>query len=879
MTASILSVRLFGEPLFLWQGKPLTRLQPKIQALLCYLATEPEGVRRESLAELLWPPRRLQSVRQALHVLRTLPGSDQWLSADDVVRLIADVDVRHFEAALYLGQPETALEHWTARATFLHGVRPETPAFEDWLSASRIRLADLRQVALRDVVAGAEGRGDLAQAVQAAREWVRGDLLDEEACCKLMRLERRAGHLEEALAAFETCRGVLRRDLGVEPAPATLAVLREVEVGPPGTARTALLARAAPDLPPGPESLFGREQDLVEILRALGQARQVLLQGFGGSGKTALAREVAAHWMQARRGAVLWLEMGRDEPDDVIDALARPFDAEQSLARLPAAQKPAALRSLLKERGVTLLVLDDVWNGYTLARAAEMLPGDTVLLATARHRYPGLKRVPVSALPLAAAQALLAYHARRSLDPQEGAGDLCMLLQRHAFALRLAGITLRVTGQTPRALWTRLAEHPHTLRPPDAPPDTVPGVEDLLQVSLRELNDPAYEAFLAFGALFSPGVTPDLLARVLRRELPAVEDALQELVDHGLAERHAQPGRDLVVYRLHDLARSYARAREAPRPQTALTAALSFLREHKDDLEALDAEIANLLGAAEYADGAGEAAALTECLLLLTVRGRYFTARGQSPRLRGLLERAAQVAVQQQAWAAAHRLYGKLGDIHQIYLHRYGDAAASYRRAQQAARQCQDLAREALYLNMLGIVLLHQGEPEARPRLQEAARLAQSCGHPLTWTSVLNDQACAHMLQGEFTVAQTLLRTALGVLPPALPGQEAELDKQRFYLTLNLGETEFELGECGAAVRHKRQALEFARTQDHTLWIADALGDLAVMAQRQHQPSEAQALAAQALDLYQQVGAVGASQVIVNALREHGLTLEGVGIG
>lgn len=875
MTVPVLSVRLFGEPLFLWQGKSLGHLQPKMQALLCYLAAEREGAHREALAELLWPPRRMQSVRQALHVLRSLPGSDQWLRVGDLVYVDADVDVRRFEAAVRLGQPEEALTHWATSTTFLHGVQAETPHFEDWLGAARLRLEDLRYAALRDLMAEAEGRGDLALAIKAARERVRLDPPDEEACRRLMRLERRVGNVEGALAAFEACRSALRRELGAEPGPDTLATLREVEAGTGGATRVAVLALAAHDLPGGPDVLFGREQDLREVLRVLSGPRRALLQGFGGSGKTALAGAVAAHWLEARRGAVLWLETGRDEPDAVMDALARPLGAQQQLARLPSAQRAGALRALLEERGVTLLVLDDVWNAYTLARVAEVLPAGAALLATARHRYPGLPRVRVGELPPSAARALLAHHAGRAPDAGEGAGDLCGLLQGHPFALRLAGITLRVTGQTPGELCARLAPHPHVLQPPPAssPDEGAADVEDLLRVSLQHLSDPAYEAFLGCGALFSPGATPQLLALVLRRDPRAAEDALQELTQHGLAERQAQPGKDLVVYRLHDLAYSYARAREAPRASAAAAAALSFLQEHKDDLEALDAEIANLLGAAEHAGQAGQFHAFVEFLLLLTVRGRYFTARGQSPRLRELLREAAQAAEQQQDWEAAHRLYGKLGDIHQIYLHSYREAGEHYGRARQAARLCQDVAREALYLNMLGIGLLHQGRSEAAAHLRDAVVLAQSCGHVLTWTSVLNDQACAHLLKREFVAAQALLRAALEVLPPAQPGQEADLEKQRFYLTLNLGETEFELGHHAAATRLKEEALELARAQDHILWIADALGDLAVMAQRLRNPSQAQALAGQALELYRQAGAEGAGQVIVDALREHGLTL------
>src|SRR4029453_17428482 len=126
-----------------------------------------------------------------------------------------------------------------------------------------------------------------------------------------------------ARAKFETCRYVLREELGIEPAEATLLLrdeiarwggfteLGEVDAGPAGTSAgpagagtSPLVAAIAPAATgraasrphalalPGPlTTLVGREQELARLQTLLDDAacRLVTLVGPGGIGKTRLA--------------------------------------------------------------------------------------------------------------------------------------------------------------------------------------------------------------------------------------------------------------------------------------------------------------------------------------------------------------------------------------------------------------------------------------------------------------------------------------------------------------------------------------------------------------------------------------------------------------
>src|SRR5690554_3928620 len=77
--------------------------------------------------------------------------------------------------------------------------------------------------------------------------------------------------------------------------------------GPAGAGREAAPATARLPLPP--TSFIGRERELSALHSLLGSTRLLTLTGIGGSGKTRLALELAAHARAARGDAVAWLEL------------------------------------------------------------------------------------------------------------------------------------------------------------------------------------------------------------------------------------------------------------------------------------------------------------------------------------------------------------------------------------------------------------------------------------------------------------------------------------------------------------------------------------------------------------------------------------------
>ncbi|HEX2905521.1 MAG TPA: DUF4062 domain-containing protein, partial [Phototrophicaceae bacterium] len=236
----------------------------------------------------------------------------------------------------------------------------------------------------------------------------------------------------------------------------------------------AILASMPEDVPGQPERLVGRDDLLTEVNSLLDKGKRVLLQGFGGTGKTALAATLATTRLQAGKGAVVWLRAGTEDRDGLLAALARPFNAEQTLIKESSISAQArVVRLLLLEQQVKLVVLDDVWNGRALNQLLNVnaLPAGMPVLVTSRHRYSGLTRIDIGRLTRAAALELLGHFGDPDWANDSLADKLCAKLGDHAFAVRLAGLTLALDELSPGELLKRIETAPYKLAAPDGAED------------------------------------------------------------------------------------------------------------------------------------------------------------------------------------------------------------------------------------------------------------------------------------------------------------------------------------------------------------------------------------------------------------------------
>ncbi len=832
-----LELRLLGPPRMRFDGRDIELPQPKILALLAYLAITRRPCPREELTELLWGVGRGKNLRMALYNARRLPGADAYLDAGDPVALAAESDLAAFEDAVREGAFLRACAALgSPGGVLLAGSDGVAPAFDAWLEEQRRRVATDVHDATAGAAREAERRGDLAAALAHAHALADADPFDEAAQRLLMSLEHARGHTEAALWHFERLRRRLRDELGSEPAPETRALFRDIERGLHGAGERARRLTRPEEVAEGPERLLGREALVGEALGALEGGARVLLHGLGGIGKTAVAAAVTARWLASGRGTALWATAAGDDAEALADTLARALEpptgrggapASRMLAR--ATDKPRALRALLQEAAVALLVLDDARNPYVLARALEAVPEGVPVLVTARRRTPGLRRLAVERLAAPDADALLELHAGRALG--EAGARLAARLGAHPFALRVAGARLAREATDADALLAELGAAPHTLRlPPELAGHGPQSVASLLEGSLEQISDAAFEAFLAAGALFAPSVTPALLGTLLRREEEAVEEALFELQSWALSERIAEPGSDIVRYRMHDLAYAFARHNRSLRPRSATRACLTYARHRTADLAALDAELPNLLGAAAEAAHRDDGDTLVDLVLALNVDGPYLSARGHSPRTLALLTQAADAARERGRSRDAHQLWTKLGNAQRELLADHEAALASYRHARALATELGDGDREAILTCLEGVTLHYLERPEADGVLARAEALAQRSGAAETRLHVLQNLGGVAGLRGDFAEAHRYSRAAVKAARALVEERGHErVGATLVYALLNLGEALRRLRRTEHAAAPLEEALTLATRLEHTLlqgFAWQALGEL-----------------------------------------------------
>lgn len=310
----------------LGSGQVLHISARKAQALLAFLAMRPgQPQSRGTLSALLWGETAEEqaqlSVRQALSFLRRTLPPGVLVFEGATVRLAAaavNVDVARFQRLVDDGQPASLVEAVTLlQGELLEGFSLDEPAFEEWLRAERQRLRELAVAGLSRLLSHQTETDDVPAAIQTAVRLLALEPGRESVHRALMSLYVRQGRPHAALAQYQTCMNILRRDFGVEPERETESLRHEIAARSaqlPAATRTPETATAAPDQRIQPVRfrgwepgipLIGRDTELGRIRWALAEAGQmrgqvVLITGEAGIGKTRLVEELVT---EARRQA------------------------------------------------------------------------------------------------------------------------------------------------------------------------------------------------------------------------------------------------------------------------------------------------------------------------------------------------------------------------------------------------------------------------------------------------------------------------------------------------------------------------------------------------------------------------------------------------
>lgn len=363
----------------------------KAVALLAYLAHNGGPATRSRLAALFWPglpdERARGNLRRLLHNLTTLlPGclvaerqqvqlQGYWAdtAAMGALAEAGSLDALAAAADLY-------------RGPFLDGIfLDDCPEIEAWLTQERERWHERAARLLGEVADCHEQRREWSAALHAIDRLLALEPWRELAHQVRMRLLALSGRRDSALAQFEACRRILADELGLDPAPETVALYEQIRDGLLAPPVIAALPRYRVPLQPSP--LLGRDDELARLGQLLCQpgCQLLTLLGPGGVGKTRLALELALRLQTGYADGACLVELAAiRDPTLVAPTIA------QALG-VPNGERPLIerLQSWLRERQL-LLLLD---NFEQVAAAASLVSG---LLATC----PRLAVVVTSRIPI-----------------------------------------------------------------------------------------------------------------------------------------------------------------------------------------------------------------------------------------------------------------------------------------------------------------------------------------------------------------------------------------------------------------------------------------------------------------------------------------------
>lgn len=234
-----------GQPL------PACKTRKSIAVFRYLLTTRHQAADKEQLMELFWsdadPRQAAHSLHVAVSALRRYldPGVAAYVRFEAGRYFIdpdapVEDDARGFAGLVDEAERQRRAGHRdAAQGLYAQAVAAYQGDYyvDDrdlaWAAAERERLLARYLISLDHLGRLYIRQGRLEAALGCYQKLLDRDGYREDAYCQLMRCYSRLGRRSEALRQYERCADLLRRDLGLDPMPETIAVYREILEGTP----------------------------------------------------------------------------------------------------------------------------------------------------------------------------------------------------------------------------------------------------------------------------------------------------------------------------------------------------------------------------------------------------------------------------------------------------------------------------------------------------------------------------------------------------------------------------------------------------------------------------------------------------------------------
>lgn len=914
-----LAISLLGGFSVTYDGEARTAFAyDKVRGLLAYLVVEADRPhRRDWLATLFWPDQArrsaLQSLSQALYQLRRALGetagaapyllttpqsvqfntqSDFWLDLHAFTQLL-DACTSHDHPHLHtcpacLARLAQAVALY--RGHFLVGFSlADSPEFDEWTLLQRERLQRLALEALHHLTTAYERQGVYDQALRYGQQWLALDPWQEEAHRAVMRSLAASGERAAALAHFTACQRLLADEVGAEPAAETVALYQRILA-----ADGQLLALATHhNLPVPATPLIGRRQELGTIEQRLSDpaCRLLSLIGAGGSGKSRLALEAAAHLAPAFADGVTFVALAAvDSPAALVAAIGQALGLAFARQEEPQRQ----LISYLQAKNLLLLLdnFEHLLSSTPLLTQILESAAQVKLLVTSRAQLnlQGEQIIPISglALPdyihahppdenacttLAAtdAVAFFLYHARRLHPAYEPTADdlaaiarICVAVDGIPLAILLAAAWLPVL--TPAAIAHQLLdeaaqdEHGIDFLTADWPdlPARQRRMRTVLDQAWRLLREPEQRVMAAL-TVFRGGFTYQAANAVTGAALRQLRTLRETSWLHQNADNR---------YEIHELLRQYAREQQKQTPALVLqvqdrhcsyfAAALAqWATELQGErqltaLHELEAELDNVRAAWQWALAQGEIEAIDQALEGLALyddwcghcqQGEALCQAAVARLRRHLVDEERTLLVRLLAW---HARFSQMLTHHELAQNSLQEALALLETLPQSEQTVRYAQAFALYV--AGQLAAPLDRQEAQRCWEASLALYRTLADGWGESQLLNGLGRLALEMSDYATARRLLEESLAISQSL--GDRKSMAHALCFLS-NVYATQNELA---TAIRLIDQSVTISQSLGDRLGAAESMGRMAGTLAYEGHFAESAALFAQSSAIYQEQG-------------------------